>query len=84
MGAYGNDGTSPGGRSMLRPLQNVLAGKAPMSPSEITDLIQRPQVDERRVFVREGKCLCAYVVCAVLNPFQKLAVVSRPIGPEVL
>jgi hypothetical protein len=43
---YSNDGTSSGSSGMLRPLQDILARKAPMSPSKISDLIERAQIHE--------------------------------------
>jgi hypothetical protein len=65
-------------------LENVLSCETPMAPSEISDLVQREEVQSRGRWFLQGVGLEREMRGARFDVFEELPVVSGTIGPEVL
>lgn len=65
-------------------LQDVLAGEAPMAPSEITDLVHAEQIEGGGCRGGEGEGLQIDSCRGILYVLEKLSVVSWAVGAEVL
>ena len=70
---------------MARTLKNILSGKAPMPPSELSDLVKSSQVPKVGGRVRGIECERLEIELQRLRryPGQELAVVARAVGAEV-
>lgn len=64
-------------------LEDVLASEAPVTPAEVTHLIKSLEVERSRYRILFGEFTCATFLSAVPYSFQELAVIPRPVLPEV-
>ena len=68
---------------MLRPSQNILPREIPMSPPEISDLIQTLQIPCRTLRILQGVFPHAEALGSRLHPRKEFPVVARPVLAEV-